>query len=47
MEQDLSLREDPLWIVPYSTVALDYQGLLADFEGYAQVGVHWARAALL
>ena len=47
MEQDLSLREDPLWIVPYSTVALDYQGLLADFEGYAQVGVHWLHAALL
>lgn len=47
MEQDLSLREDPLWIVPYSTVALNYQGLMGDFEGYAQVGVHWAHAAML
>ena len=36
MKQDLSIREDPLWVVPYSSVAVDYQGLLADFEGYAQ-----------
>ena len=47
MEQDLSLQEDPLWIVPYSTVALDYQGLMVDFKGYAQVGLHWVHAAML
>lgn len=47
MEQDLSIQQDPLWIVPYSTVAVDYQDLLVDFEGYAQVWVRWVPAALL
>ena len=37
MEQDLSVREDPLWVVPYSTVAQTYQDLLDDFAAYAQV----------
>ena len=37
MEAGLSVREDPLWVVPYSTVAQEYQDLLDDFTAYAQV----------
>ena len=37
MEKALSVREDPLWIVPYSTIADDYTGLMEDFELYALV----------
>ena len=32
-----TVRENPLWIVPYSTVAEDYQDLLQAFTAYAQV----------
>ena len=39
MERDLSIRQDPLWVVPYSTVAVNYQDLLVDFQGLSQVGV--------
>lgn len=37
MEEALSVREDPLWVVPYSTTADEYTDLLQDFEAYAQV----------
>ena len=37
MEKDLSVRENPLWVVPYTTIAEDYQELLDDFAAYAQV----------
>lgn len=45
MEQNLSLSVHPLWVVPYSTVALDYQGLLVEYDGYVQVGVCYVHAA--
>lgn len=45
MEQNLSLSVDPLWVVPYSTVAIDYQNLLVEYDGYAQVGVCQIHAA--
>ena len=35
MEAGLSVREDPLWVVPYSTVAQEYRDLLDDFTAYA------------
>lgn len=38
MEKELSVKENPLWVVPYSTVAADYQDLLQVFGAYA--GVH-------
>ena len=37
MEKALSVREDPEWVVPYATIADDYDDLLQDFEAYAQV----------
>ena len=37
MELGLSVRENPLWVVPYSTIAQDYTDLLEDFDAYAQV----------
>ena len=37
MEIALSVRENPLWVVPYTTIAEDYQDLLDDFDSYAQV----------
>ena len=39
MEQDLSVRENPLWVVPYTTIKEDYQDLLNDFAAYAQVAL--------
>ena len=38
MERDLSVREDPLWVVPYATVAQEFEDLLIDFANYAEVG---------
>ena len=40
MEMALSVRENPLWVVPYSTIAQDYTDLLGDFDAYAQVQLH-------
>ena len=40
MELALSVRENPLWVVPYSTIAQDYTDLLGDFDAYAQVHLH-------
>ena len=37
MEVALSVRENPLWVVPYTSLAEDYQSLLDDFDAYAQV----------
>ena len=37
MGRALSVREDPLWVVPYATIAEGYQDLLDDFSAYAQV----------
>lgn len=37
MEKALSVRENPLWVVPYATVAEDYKDLLEAFDDYAQV----------
>ena len=38
MEAALSVRVDPLWVVPYSTVARDYQGMVEEDAAYVQVG---------
>lgn len=37
MEAALSVGEDPLWIVPYTTIAEDFQDLLNDFTTYLTV----------
>ena len=36
-KQAVSLKEDPLWVVPYATVGQDYDDLLEDFISYAGV----------
>ena len=37
-KQAMSLKEDPLWVVPYSTIDEDYVELIDDFLSYAGVG---------
>lgn len=37
MEAALSTGEDPLWVVPYTTVANDFQTLLQDYTAYVEV----------
>jgi hypothetical protein len=37
MEAALSTGEDPLWVVPYTTVANDYHNLLQDYTAYVEV----------
>ena len=37
MESALSVGVNPLWVVPYTTIADDYQDLLDDFSAYVQV----------
>ncbi len=37
MEAALSVGEDPLWIIPYTTIAEDYQDLLNDLTTYLTV----------
>lgn len=37
MEGALSTGEDPLWIVPYTTIAADFQDLLDDYTTYIDV----------
>jgi len=37
MEAALSTGEDPLWVVPYTTVANDYHSLLQDYTAYVEV----------
>ena len=37
MEAALSTGEDPLWFVPYATVANDYHSLLQDYTAYVEV----------
>lgn len=37
MEAALSTGEDPLWVVPYTTVANDYDSLLQDYTAYVEV----------
>jgi len=37
MEAALSVGEDPLWIIPYTTIAEDFQYLLNDFTTYLTV----------
>lgn len=32
MEAALSVGEDPLWVVPYTTIAEDFQDLLNDYS---------------
>ena len=39
MEAAMSTGEDPLWIVPYTTIAADFQDLLDDYTTYIDVGV--------
>ncbi|KAL0020782.1 hypothetical protein WJX79_001465 [Trebouxia sp. C0005] len=36
MEAALSTGEDPLWVVPYTTVANDYDSLLQDYTAYVE-----------
>ena len=33
----MSVGVNPLWVVPYTTIADDYQDLLDDFSAYVQV----------
>ncbi len=37
MEAAMSVGEDPLWIIPYTTIAEDFQYLLNDFTTYLTV----------
>ncbi len=37
MEAALSTGEDPLWVVPYTTIANDYHSLLQDYTAYVEV----------
>jgi len=37
MEAALSTGADPLWVVPYTTVANDFQTLLQDYTAYVEV----------
>lgn len=37
MEAAISTGEDPLWVVPYTTVANDYHSLLQDYTAYVEV----------
>ena len=37
MEAALSTGEDPLWVVPYTTVAHDYHSLLQDYTASVEV----------
>lgn len=37
MESAMSVGVNPLWVVPYTTIADDYQDLLDDFSAYVQV----------
>jgi len=55
MEAAMSVGEDPLWIIPYTTIAVDFQDLLDDYTTYIDVivascavvyGFHWATHAL-
>ena len=39
MEAAMSTGEDPLWIVPYTTIAADFQDLLDDYTTYIDVRV--------
>lgn len=36
----MSVGEDPLWVVPYSTIAADFQDLLQDQDAYIDVRNH-------
>lgn len=33
----MSVGEDPLWIVPYTTIAVEFQDLLDDYTTYLTV----------
>lgn len=37
MESAMSVGEDPLWIVPYTTIAVEFQDLLDDYTTYLTV----------
>ncbi len=37
MEAAISTGEDPLWIVPYTTIADGFQDLLQDYAAYVDV----------
>ncbi len=37
MEAAMSVGEDPLWIVPYTTIAEEFQDLLDDYSSYVDV----------
>ena len=38
MESAMSVGEDPLWIIPYTTTADEFQDLLDDYTTYIDVG---------
>lgn len=37
MEAAMSVGVDPLWIVPYTTLEVDFQDLLDDYSAYVEV----------
>ena len=37
MEYAMSVGEDPLWIIPYTTIAVQFQDLLDDYTTYTAV----------
>ena len=37
MEYAMSVGEDPLWIIPYTTIAVEFQDLLDDYTTYIDV----------
>ncbi len=39
MEAAMSVRVNPQWVVPYSTIEIDFQDLLDDFSAYVEVGI--------
>ncbi len=39
MESAMLVGVDPLWVVPYTTVAVDFQYLLDDYSAFVEVGL--------
>ena len=40
MQEALSVKVNPEWVVPYTTDAEKYQDLLDDFSAYVQASSH-------
>lgn len=43
----MSVGEDPLWVVPYTTIAADFQDLLQDQDAYIDVRNHLCLVLML